>query len=136
MLIVAAGARGDLGQHDAAVVMLQIAELDVPPRAGSGPARQARARLMSAYADALAAAGRDDEAAAWLEKAADADLDGSTGAAERLGRVDDGEIYDLLEDDDTDDDPTTSVEDRPTGPTTSPPTEPEQPSAEVRDDRA
>ena len=103
MLIVAAGARGDLGQHDAAVVMLQIAELDVPPRAGSGPARQARARLMSAYADALAAAGRDDEAATWLEKAADADLDGSTGAAERLGRVDDGEIYDLLEDDDTDD---------------------------------
>ena len=53
---------------------------------------------MSAYADALAAAGRDDEAATWLEKAADADLDGSMGAAERLGRVDDGEIYDLLED--------------------------------------
>ena len=87
MLIVAAGARGDLGQHDAAVVMLQVAELDVPPRAGSGPARQARARLMSAYADALAAAGRDDEARVWLEKAADADLDGSTGAAERLGWV-------------------------------------------------
>jgi tetratricopeptide (TPR) repeat protein len=99
MLIVASGARGDLGQHDAAVVMLQVGELDVPPRAGSGPARQARARLMSAYADALAAAGRADEAQQWLEKAADADLDGSTGAAERLGRVEDSEIYDLLEDD-------------------------------------
>ena len=34
MLIVAAGARGDLGQHDAAVVMLQVAELDVPPAPG------------------------------------------------------------------------------------------------------
>ena len=104
MLIVASGARGDLGQHDAAVVMLQVAELDVPPRAGSGAARQARARLMSAYADALAAAGRSDEAQGWLEKAADADLDGSTGAAERLGRLEDSEIVDLLDDEDEDED--------------------------------
>ncbi|GAB4069298.1 tetratricopeptide repeat protein [Angustibacter speluncae] len=100
MLIVASGARSDLGQHDAAVVALQVAELDVPPRSGSAASRAARARLMSAYADALEAAGRADEARGWLEKAADADDDGSTGAADRLGRVEDGDIVDLLEDDD------------------------------------
>lgn len=105
MLIVASGARSDLGQHDAAVVALQVAELDVPPRSGSAASRAARARLMSAYADALEAAGRADEARGWLEKAADADDDGSTGAADRLGRVDDGDILDLLEDDDEEADP-------------------------------
>ena len=55
---------------------------------------------MSAYADALEAAGRSQEAQQWLEKAADADDDGSTGAAERLGRFDDEEIQDLLDEDD------------------------------------
>lgn len=100
LLIVASGARGDLGQHDAAVVMLQVGELDVAPRSGSHGARQARARLMSAYSDALVAAGRADEARVWLERAADADDDDTTGAAERLGRVEDGDILDLLDEDD------------------------------------
>ncbi len=100
LLIVAAGARGDLGQHDAAVVMLQVAELDVAPRSGSHGARQARARLMSAYSDALVAAGRADEARVWLERAADADDDDTTGAAARLGRGEDGDIVDLLDDED------------------------------------
>ncbi len=102
ILIVAAGARQDLGQHDAAVVMLQVAELEVPPTAGSGPARAARARLMSAYSDALAAAGRADSAREWLERAAAADVDGITGAAERLGwdGLEPGEIMDLLDGDD------------------------------------
>ncbi len=104
--MVAAGARQDLGQHDAAVVMLQVAELEVPPTAGSGPARAARARLMSAYSDALEAAGRPDSAREWLERAAAADVDGITGAAERLGwgGLEPGEIVDLLEDDDDSDD--------------------------------
>jgi tetratricopeptide (TPR) repeat protein len=102
MLIVASGARQDLGQFDAAVIMLQVSELEVPPTAGSGPARAARARLMSAYSDALEAAGRPDEARIWLERAAAADVDGLTGAAERLGweGLEPGEIMDLLGDDD------------------------------------
>jgi tetratricopeptide (TPR) repeat protein len=105
MLIVASGARQDLGQFDAAVIMLQVAELEVPPTAGSGPARAARARLMSAYSDALLAAGRADEARTWLERAAAADVDGLTGAADRLGwdGLEPGEIMDLLGDDDEQD---------------------------------
>lgn len=100
MLIVASGARQDLGQFDAAVVMLQVAELEVSPTAGSGPARAARARLMSAYYDALEAAGRGDGARQWLQRAAAADVDGLTGAAERLGGdgLEPGEIVDLLDD--------------------------------------
>lgn len=102
LLMVAAGARHDLGQHDAAVVMLQVPELQVPATAGSGPARAARARLMSAYSDALEASGRVDEARDWLQRAAAADVDGVTGAAERLGwdGLEPEEILDLLDDDD------------------------------------
>jgi hypothetical protein len=102
---VASGARQDLGQFDAAVVMLQVAELEVPPTAGSGPARVARARLMSAYSDALEAAGRPDDARVWLERAAAADVDGLTGAADRLGwdGLEPGEIMDLLDDEDDED---------------------------------
>jgi tetratricopeptide (TPR) repeat protein len=97
MRIVVAGARSDLGQHDAAVLVLQVPELTT----GAAPA-DVRARLQSAYADALEAAGRTDEARAWLERAAATDPDGSTGAAERLGlpgdggAEDDGEMWDLL----------------------------------------
>jgi tetratricopeptide (TPR) repeat protein len=93
LLIVAAGARQDLGQHDAAVVMLQVPELTTPSGA-------AHARLLSAYADALDAAGRRGEALLWLERAAAADVTGETGAAERLGIGDlDDDITDLLDDD-------------------------------------
>ena len=47
LLIVAAGARGDLGQHDAAVAMLQVRELTTEEDA------EWAARLRYAYADAL-----------------------------------------------------------------------------------
>ena len=92
LLIVAAGARADLGQHESAVVMLQVPELTRPSAVG-------HARLASAYADALAAVGRHEEATEWLRRAAAADPDGETGAAERLGlgSGDDDEITDLLE---------------------------------------
>jgi len=75
--IVAAGARRDMGQHDAAVVALQGPDLD-PRRVEPWSAR-----LFYAYADNLAAVGRTDEALRWFLHAADADEDGETGAAER-----------------------------------------------------
>ncbi|MEJ5946516.1 hypothetical protein WDZ17_14560 [Pseudokineococcus basanitobsidens] len=55
LAIVMAGARGDLGQHDAAVLSLQLPELDsrVPAEL-----EEAQERLREAYDDALVAAGR------------------------------------------------------------------------------
>ncbi|WP_305789956.1 Replicase polyprotein 1ab [Symbioplanes lichenis] len=82
LLIVAAGARGDLGQHDAAVAMLQIKELTADADADWA------ARLRYAYADALLAAGRRDEAREWFSRAAAADEDDLTDAAERLLELD------------------------------------------------
>lgn len=75
--IVAAGARRDMGQLEAAVVMLQGPELD-PSRP-----RPWSARLFYAYADNLAAAGRREEAVRWFLHAAEADLDEETDAEER-----------------------------------------------------
>ena len=103
LLMVCAGARQDLGQLEAAVVMLQVPELRAQLRSGSVESRVTRARLMSAYADALAAAGRTAESRTWLEKAADEDDSAVTGAAERLGRYGDEYIVDVLDDDDDDD---------------------------------
>lgn len=75
--IVAAGARRDLGQPQAAVVELQGPDLDIERRdPWSG-------RLFYAYADALADTGRTDEAVRWFVAAADADEEGETDAAER-----------------------------------------------------
>ncbi|WP_053208152.1 hypothetical protein [Jiangella muralis] len=77
MLIVAAGARRDLGDHEAAAVSLQVPELRSNARA------EWVARLRYAYADALLAAGRDKEARRWFVRAAEADVDEETDAAER-----------------------------------------------------
>ncbi|WP_460407501.1 hypothetical protein [Actinophytocola sediminis] len=75
--IVAAGARRDMGQVDAAVVALQGPDLD--------PARRDpwSVRLFYAYADNLQAAGRTEEAIRWFLNAAEADHDEETDAAER-----------------------------------------------------
>jgi hypothetical protein len=52
--------------------------------------------LAYAYADALDAVGRTEEARAWLARAAAADPDGETDAAERLAELDGiGEVFDL-----------------------------------------
>ena len=79
--IVAAGARRDLGELDAAVVGLQLPELD--------PARRDpwSARLFYAYADNLAAAGREPDAVQWFMHAADADEEAETDAAARLAEL-------------------------------------------------
>ncbi|GAA1566870.1 hypothetical protein GCM10009827_105710 [Dactylosporangium maewongense] len=96
LLIVAAGARGDMGQHDAAVAMLQVRELTSAPEAVWA------ARLRYAYADALLRAGRREEAREWFARAADLDEDLATDAAERLLELD-GIVLDGDEDDDEDD---------------------------------
>jgi tetratricopeptide (TPR) repeat protein len=87
MLIVAAGARRDMGQVGAAVLALQVKELT--PRA----VRPWTARLRFAYADALLEAGREPEARTWFSRAVDADSEGETDAAERLAALD-GLVFD------------------------------------------
>lgn len=82
MLIVAAGARRDMGQPDAAVLTLQVPALRA--RAG-GPWL---ARLRYAYADALAEVGRRDEARDWFRRAAQVDPEEETDALERIDELD------------------------------------------------
>nr|WP_309238678.1 tetratricopeptide repeat protein [Actinoplanes aureus] len=97
LLIVAAGARGDLGQHEAAVAMLQVRELT-----GDDDAEWA-ARLRYAYADSLLAAGRREEAREWFARAAAVDEEQLTDAAERLLELD-GVSIEGDESDDEDED--------------------------------
>ena len=94
LLIVAAGARADLGQRDAALSMLQVPELraDEPWVA----------RLRYAYADALLGVGRRDDAREWFARAAEVDEDATTDAAERLLELD-GVVLDDDVNDDLDD---------------------------------
>lgn len=78
LVIVLAGARRDLGQHDAAVLVLQ------EPARRTSHQRPWAARLWYAYADALLAAGREVQAREWFAKAAAVDVDGQTDAGDRL----------------------------------------------------
>jgi hypothetical protein len=81
MLIVASGARRDMGQPEAALLLLQGPELR------PGRRRAWSARLFYAYAEALLAAGRQDEAVTWFGHAAEADESGETDADERLAEL-------------------------------------------------
>jgi tetratricopeptide (TPR) repeat protein len=94
MRIVESGARRDLGQADAAVLALQVPELK------DERLRPWSARLFYAYADALAEAGREEEATDWFARAAAADRDGETDAAERYAEI---EGLDIIDDDYGDD---------------------------------
>ncbi|MER6678827.1 hypothetical protein [Streptomyces sp. NPDC000983] len=98
MRLVAAGARRDLGQLEAAIVTLQSPEL------ASNSLQPWTARLRYAYADALLAAGRDKEAREWFAKAVESDKDGSTDASDRLAELDGVEFVDALGDDESGDD--------------------------------
>ena len=89
--IVESGIRRDQGLADAAVVVLQVPELT------SARLRPWSARLFYAYADALLAAGREDEARDAFARAADADPGGETDAAERLDELDGIELEDLAD---------------------------------------
>lgn len=80
--IVESGVRRDQGFPEAGVVALQIPELTDERK------RPESARLFYAYADALVDAGREDEARYWFGRAAAADPDGATDAAERADDMD------------------------------------------------
>ncbi|MBW0093870.1 hypothetical protein I4I73_31420 [Pseudonocardia sp. KRD-184] len=81
LAIVAAGARRDLGELDAAVVGLQGPELEPTRREPWSP------RLFYAYADNLLAAGRESDALQWFVHAAEADTEGETDAMGRIAEL-------------------------------------------------
>ncbi|WP_272263340.1 tetratricopeptide repeat protein [Streptomyces xanthophaeus] len=97
MRLVAAGARRDMGQLEAAIVTLQSPEL------ASSSVQPWTARLRYAYADALLAAGREDEAREWFAKTVEADKDGAMDASDRLAELDGVEFVDAAIDDEDDD---------------------------------
>ncbi|MFB7647741.1 hypothetical protein ACFC0S_20495 [Streptomyces sp. NPDC056084] len=110
MRLVAAGARRDMGQLDAAIVTLQSPEL------ASNSVQPWTARLRYAYADALLAATREAEAREWFAKALEADKDGLTDASDRLAELDGVDFVDAMVEDDEDGDldaPRADVEDEP-----------------------
>ncbi len=89
--IVESGIRRDQGFPEAGVVALQIPELNDDRKT------PAAARLWYAYADALDDADRADEARYWFGKAAAADPDGLTDAADRVEEFDDLVVDDLAD---------------------------------------
>jgi tetratricopeptide (TPR) repeat protein len=91
LLIVCSGARRDRGQLEAAAHMLEIGAL-------TGPVKPWTGRLRYAYADALLALGREDEARQWFAAAAEADPDGETDAEDRLLELDGLVLEDLQPD--------------------------------------
>lgn len=81
LAIVVAGARLDLDQKESALVTLERMQ---PSLDG---ATLSSARLSYAYADALIANGRADEARQWFEHVVSVDVDETTDAAERLAEL-------------------------------------------------
>ncbi|MYS22697.1 hypothetical protein GTW78_21580 [Streptomyces sp. SID4948] len=104
MRLVAAGARQDMGQSEAAVVTLQSSEL------AASAVHPWTARLRYAYADALLVVGREGEARDWFAKALEADHNGTTDASDRLAQLD-GLQFVEVDDDDAEDDDIESEED-------------------------
>jgi tetratricopeptide (TPR) repeat protein len=96
--IVESGIRRDQGLADAAVLVLQQV-----PELTSKRLRPWSARLFYAYADALLAAGRLDEARDAFARAAEADTGGETDASERLDELDGIEFEDLTDAEDFED---------------------------------
>jgi tetratricopeptide (TPR) repeat protein len=92
--IVESGIRRDEGRLAAAAVALQVPELT------DGRLRPWSARLFYAYADALLDADRTEEARDWFGRAAAADTDGETDAAERFEDMDTAVLEDLATTDD------------------------------------
>lgn len=97
LAIVVAGARGDLGQHAAAA-------LGVRDLATQGTGREPwAARVRYAYAAALEADGRDEEAQVWFARAAEVDESLETDAAELIGQEAEPLVVDLIGEDEEDD---------------------------------
>lgn len=82
LAIVASGARRDLGQGDAAVLALRGAELD------ADNVQPWTVRLWYAYAEALLAAGRRQDAQDWFAAAASVDEAEDTDAGARAAALD------------------------------------------------
>ena len=80
LIIVVAGAYADTGDIETALRTLEI------PALRHKVDGRWQVRLWVAYADLLERAGRPDESKRWIALAADADTEGLTDAAERLGR--------------------------------------------------
>ncbi|SDP06840.1 hypothetical protein SAMN04489867_1330 [Pedococcus dokdonensis] len=98
LAIVISGIRRDLGQLEASQQALEIAQL-------KGSARKPwTARLSYAYAEALLALGRTGDARDWFARAADADDELETDAAERLAELDGVVMTDLLDGEEEDED--------------------------------
>ena len=81
MTIVEAGARRDMGQLDAALRTLELAPLTSKSR------ESWVVRLRYAYADALAADGRDEEALTWFHRTLAIDADEITDAGDRAAEL-------------------------------------------------
>jgi hypothetical protein len=105
LLIVASGARRDMGLGEAATAMLKVGGLNSPKT------EPWVARLRFAYAEGLLADGREDEAREWLSKAVAADETGETGAAERLLELEGIVVEEYDEDDEFEDDDEDDFED-------------------------
>ncbi|WP_212746905.1 hypothetical protein [Sinomonas gamaensis] len=86
LAIVASGARADMGDFAGAVEELEIPQLDLNRAFSFSP------RLFEAYADALSAAGRADEAAKWYRQI------GVAESALGVGEFSEPDILDLGED--------------------------------------
>jgi tetratricopeptide (TPR) repeat protein len=91
LAIVESGIRRDQGMADAALLPLQVPELN------DGRTYPWSARLFYAYADALLELGRREDAREWFGRAAAADPDGETDAAERFDELDGVILTDLGE---------------------------------------
>jgi tetratricopeptide (TPR) repeat protein len=96
--IVESGIRRDQGLADAAVLVLQVPELN------DGRLRPWSARLFYAYAEALLAAGRRQEARDAFSRAVVADEEDESDALSRLDELDGITVDDLEEDDDENED--------------------------------
>jgi tetratricopeptide (TPR) repeat protein len=110
-VIVASGARRDLGQFAAAVAVLEIPALK---SSRVGP------RLAYAYADALLASGDSRGARDWFARAAALDPELETDAAERLDELDGVIMTDLLPEEGQDEEPDTSTPDTTSAPSSDP----------------
>ncbi|MFJ3958434.1 hypothetical protein [Arthrobacter sp. NPDC090010] len=91
LAIVAAGAQADKGDLEAAVAELEIPQLDINRAFSYSP------RLFLAYADALNAVGREEEASRWSRQALVAE------EALGVGQFAEPEIFDLVGDDEEED---------------------------------
>lgn len=82
MLLVSSGARRDLGELDTAIEQLAHASKTIRPVHSYAP------RIYYAYADALLAAEREDQAREWFLRCASVDPEGMTDAIERIEEID------------------------------------------------